>query len=133
MGFLILRWFSFKGFQISSILAVDFLLLGSSFAKVFKVVSVSQHLSLGSLISRLFTAFDFARLWSDYALASGSPASAVKVNQIFTAGFPEAYEPPLGGDYFEVNDDSPGGQDDINLFDYTVDERVNDFVTADLS
>uniref|UniRef100_A0A5B7A9H0 Alpha-mannosidase n=1 Tax=Davidia involucrata TaxID=16924 RepID=A0A5B7A9H0_DAVIN len=52
--------------------------------------------------------------------------------QIFAGAFPENYEPPSGF-YFEVNDDSPIVQDDINLFDYNVQERVNDFVAAALS
>ncbi|KAL8230467.1 hypothetical protein R6Q57_000250 [Mikania cordata] len=54
-------------------------------------------------------------------------------SQIFAGAFPENYEPPPGGFYFEVNDDSPIVQDDINLFDYNVEERVNDFVAAALS
>ncbi|PKI52495.1 hypothetical protein CRG98_027067 [Punica granatum] len=49
--------------------------------------------------------------------------------QIFAGAFPENYEPPKGF-YFEVNDNSPIVQDDINLFDYNVQERVNDFVAA---
>ncbi|XP_057465092.1 probable alpha-mannosidase At5g13980 [Actinidia eriantha] len=52
--------------------------------------------------------------------------------QIFAGAFPENYEPPSGF-YFEVNDDSPVVQDNINLFDYNVHERVNDFVAAALS
>ncbi|CAK9186898.1 unnamed protein product [Ilex paraguariensis] len=52
--------------------------------------------------------------------------------QIFAGAFPENYEPPSGF-YFEVNDDSPIVQDDFNLFDYNVQERVNDFVAAALS
>lgn len=52
-------------------------------------------------------------------------------SQIFAGAFPENYEPPSGF-YFEVNDDSPIVQDDINLFDYNVQERVNDFVAAAL-
>ncbi|KAJ0743279.1 putative alpha-mannosidase [Helianthus annuus] len=52
---------------------------------------------------------------------------------IFAGAFPENYEPPPGGFYFEVNDDSPIVQDDIDLFDYNVEERVNDFVIAALS
>nr|GMD45349.1 probable phospholipid-transporting ATPase 4 [Ipomoea batatas] len=63
--------------------------------------------------------------------------------QIFAGAFPENYEPPSGF-YFEVNDDSPVVQimmvsffcqleDDTNLFDYNVLERVNDFVAAALS
>ncbi|KAH7577124.1 hypothetical protein JRO89_XS01G0209000 [Xanthoceras sorbifolium] len=50
--------------------------------------------------------------------------------QIFAGAFPENYEPPPGGFYFEVNDVSPIVQDDINLFDYNVQDRVNDFVAA---
>ncbi|KAK6153871.1 hypothetical protein DH2020_013510 [Rehmannia glutinosa] len=54
-------------------------------------------------------------------------------SQIFTGAFYAGnYEPPTGF-YFEVNDDSPIVQDDINLFDYNVEERVNDFVAAALS
>ncbi|XP_076898589.1 putative alpha-mannosidase At5g13980 [Bidens hawaiensis] len=51
-------------------------------------------------------------------------------SQIFAGAFPENYEPPPGGFYFEVNDDSPIVQDDMDLFDYNVEERVNDFVAA---
>ncbi|RVW45250.1 putative alpha-mannosidase [Vitis vinifera] len=53
--------------------------------------------------------------------------------EIFAGAFPENYEPPPGGFYFEVNDDSPIVQDDINLFDYNVQDRVNDFVAAAVS
>ncbi|KAI4336391.1 hypothetical protein L6164_014924 [Bauhinia variegata] len=49
--------------------------------------------------------------------------------QIFSGAFPENYEPPSNF-YYEVNDDSPIVQDDINLFDYNVPERVNEFVAA---
>ncbi|KAK4760251.1 hypothetical protein SAY87_005144 [Trapa incisa] len=49
--------------------------------------------------------------------------------QIFAGAFPENYEPPSGF-YFEVNAASPIVQDDISLFDYNVQERVNDFVAA---
>ncbi|OVA17373.1 Glycoside hydrolase family 38 [Macleaya cordata] len=52
--------------------------------------------------------------------------------QIFAGAFPENYEPPSGF-YFEVNDASPVVQDNINLFDYNVQERVNDFVAAAVS
>lgn len=52
--------------------------------------------------------------------------------QIFAGAFPENYEPPSGF-YFEVNDDSPVVQDDMSLFDYNVQERVNDFVAAALA
>uniref|UniRef100_A0A6N2M9Q3 Alpha-mannosidase n=1 Tax=Salix viminalis TaxID=40686 RepID=A0A6N2M9Q3_SALVM len=53
--------------------------------------------------------------------------------QIFAGAFPENYEPPPGGFYYEVNDPSPVVQDDINLFDYNVQERVDAFVTAAVS
>ncbi|KAJ7945626.1 Alpha-mannosidase [Quillaja saponaria] len=52
--------------------------------------------------------------------------------QIFSGAFPENYEPPSSF-YYEVNDDSPIVQDDTNLFDYNVPERVNDFVAAAIS
>ncbi|XVF16105.1 hypothetical protein REPUB_Repub10bG0002600 [Reevesia pubescens] len=52
--------------------------------------------------------------------------------QIFAGAFPENYEPPPGF-YFEVNADSPIVQDDINLFDYNVHDRVNAFVAAAIS
>ncbi|KAH0969602.1 hypothetical protein GBA52_028528 [Prunus armeniaca] len=51
---------------------------------------------------------------------------------IFSGAFPKNYEPPSGF-YFEVNDDSPIVQDDITLFDYNVQDRVNDFVAAAVS
>lgn len=86
----------------------------------------------------------------------------ISMLQIFAGAFPENYEPPPGGFYFEVNDDSPIVQvyvvqnwlfvislfstclsvliltlvsfkDDINLFDYNVQDRVNDFVAAAVS
>lgn len=53
-------------------------------------------------------------------------------SQIFTGIFPENYEPPSNF-YYEVNDDSPIVQDDVNLFDYNVPERVNEFVAAAIS
>ncbi|CAA3008839.1 probable alpha-mannosidase At5g13980 isoform X1 [Olea europaea subsp. europaea] len=52
--------------------------------------------------------------------------------QIFSGAFPDNYEPPSTF-YFEVNDDSPIVQDNVKLFDYNVQERVNDFVAAALS
>ncbi|KAG4938279.1 hypothetical protein JHK84_044530 [Glycine max] len=51
--------------------------------------------------------------------------------QIFAGAFPENYEPPSGF-YFEVNDASPIVQDNMQLFDYNVQDRVNDFVAAAL-
>ncbi|RWR73136.1 alpha-mannosidase-like protein isoform X1 [Cinnamomum micranthum f. kanehirae] len=64
-------------------------------------------------------------------------------SQIFAGAFPEGYGPPDGFS-FEVNDESPIVQtslrglfselkDDILLFDYNVQERVNDFVAAAVS
>ncbi|GER45572.1 alpha-mannosidase [Striga asiatica] len=54
-------------------------------------------------------------------------------SQIFTGAFYAGnYEPPTGF-YYEINDDSPIVQDDINLFDYNVEERVNAFVAAALA
>ncbi|ONM26655.1 putative alpha-mannosidase [Zea mays] len=49
---------------------------------------------------------------------------------IFAGIFPKNYEPPPGDFYFEVDDNSPVVQDDPLLFDYNVEERVNDFVAA---
>ncbi|KAI4339645.1 hypothetical protein MLD38_024562 [Melastoma candidum] len=53
--------------------------------------------------------------------------------QIFAGAFPHHYEPPPGGFYYEVDADSPVIQDDINLFDYNVQERVDAFVAAAIS
>ncbi|KAI4387891.1 hypothetical protein MLD38_000281 [Melastoma candidum] len=53
--------------------------------------------------------------------------------QIFAGAFPENYEPPPGGFYYEVDSDSPVVQDDVNLFDYNVQERVDAFVAAAIS
>ncbi|KAK4374664.1 hypothetical protein RND71_005341 [Anisodus tanguticus] len=62
-----------------------------------------------------------------------SSKSLSSSTQIFAGAFPENYEPPSGF-YFEVNDASAiPVQDDVNLFDYNVQERVNDFVVAALS
>lgn len=50
--------------------------------------------------------------------------------EIFTGAFWQGnYEPP-DGFHFEVNDDSPVVQDDPDLFDYNVQERVDAFVAA---
>ncbi|KAJ4729554.1 Alpha-mannosidase [Melia azedarach] len=53
-------------------------------------------------------------------------------SQIFTGIFARHYDPP-DGFTFEINDVSPPIQDDILLFDYNVEERVNDFVAAALA
>ncbi|XP_059645280.1 alpha-mannosidase At3g26720 isoform X3 [Cornus florida] len=50
-------------------------------------------------------------------------------SQIFTSIFPRHYDPP-DGFTFEINDVSPPIQDNPLLFDYNVQERVNDFVAA---
>ncbi|XP_010249229.1 PREDICTED: alpha-mannosidase At3g26720-like [Nelumbo nucifera] len=50
-------------------------------------------------------------------------------SQIFTGIFPKHYDTPIGF-AFEFNDDSPPVQDDVLLFDYNVQERVDDFVNA---
>lgn len=52
--------------------------------------------------------------------------------QIWTGIFPVHYSPP-DGFAFEVNDVSAPVQDDITLFDYNVEHRVNDFVAAALA
>ncbi|EPS72012.1 hypothetical protein M569_02745, partial [Genlisea aurea] len=52
--------------------------------------------------------------------------------QIFTGIFPIHYEPP-DGFTFEVNDVSSPIQDDDQLFDYNVQQRVDDFVAAALA
>ncbi|KAL2500188.1 Glycosyl hydrolase family 38 protein [Abeliophyllum distichum] len=52
-------------------------------------------------------------------------------SQLFTGIFPIHYEPP-DGFTFEINDVSPPIQDDDPLFDYNVEQRVNDFVAAAL-
>ncbi|GAU38122.1 hypothetical protein TSUD_318090 [Trifolium subterraneum] len=52
--------------------------------------------------------------------------------QIFSDAFPENYEPPSNF-YYEVDSDAPIVQDDINLFDYNVPQRVNEFVAAAIS
>ncbi|KFK25632.1 hypothetical protein AALP_AA8G139900 [Arabis alpina] len=53
-------------------------------------------------------------------------------SQIFAGAFPKNYEPPPGGFYYEITDDSPVVQDNPDLFDYNVQERVNAFVAAAL-
>ncbi|PIN24225.1 Glycosyl hydrolase, family 38 - alpha-mannosidase [Handroanthus impetiginosus] len=50
-------------------------------------------------------------------------------SQIFTGIFPVHYEPP-DGFTFEINDASDPIQDDELLFDYNVQQRVDDFVAA---
>lgn len=48
-------------------------------------------------------------------------------SQIFTNAFPVHYSPPTGFQ-FEVNNDSMPVQDNPLLFDYNVEQRVNDFI-----
>ncbi|KAK9108609.1 hypothetical protein Syun_024620 [Stephania yunnanensis] len=52
---------------------------------------------------------------------------------IFSGAFPANYEPPSDEFYFEVNDASPIVQDDMDLFDYNVQDRVDAFVAAAMS
>ncbi|KAJ0440560.1 putative alpha-mannosidase [Helianthus annuus] len=67
--------------------------------------------------------------------SGGPPRRSVHLRRcIFAGAFPEnVYEPPTSEFYFEVNADSPIVQDNVNLFDYNVEERVNAFVAAALS
>ncbi|KAI3856688.1 hypothetical protein MKX03_026813 [Papaver bracteatum] len=53
--------------------------------------------------------------------------------QIFAGALTRNYEPPSSNFYFEVNDASPVVQDDHDLFDYNVQERVDDFVANAIS
>ncbi|GLJ25958.1 hypothetical protein SUGI_0497670 [Cryptomeria japonica] len=53
-------------------------------------------------------------------------------SQIFAGAFPVHYSPPPGF-HFEVNDDDDPIQDDVLLFYYNVDQRVNDFVNASIT
>ncbi|KAK9117707.1 hypothetical protein Sjap_016654 [Stephania japonica] len=53
--------------------------------------------------------------------------------EIFSGAFPANYEPPSDEFYFEVNDASPIVQDDMDLFDYNVQDRVDAFVAAAMS
>ncbi|KAL0379123.1 UNVERIFIED_CONTAM: Alpha-mannosidase [Sesamum radiatum] len=50
-------------------------------------------------------------------------------SQIFANAFPVHYSPP-DGFHFEVNDDFNPVQDNPLLFDFNVEERVNDFIAA---
>lgn len=50
-------------------------------------------------------------------------------SQIFANAFPVHYSPP-NGFHFEVNGDSVPVQDNPLLFDYNVEDRVNDFIDA---
>ncbi|XP_022132790.1 alpha-mannosidase [Momordica charantia] len=53
-------------------------------------------------------------------------------SQIFANAFPVHYSPPPGF-HFEVNDDTVPIQDDPSLYDYNVEQRVNDFIDAALT
>ncbi|KAL6222262.1 hypothetical protein ACLB2K_005654 [Fragaria x ananassa] len=50
-------------------------------------------------------------------------------SQIFANAFPRHYSPPEGF-HFEVFDDFVPVQDNALIFDYNVEQRVNDFITA---
>ncbi|KAB1201344.1 Lysosomal alpha-mannosidase [Morella rubra] len=71
----------------------------------------------------------FQRWWRQQSVAM-----KVKVKELVNSGQLEFmhYDPP-DGFTFEINDVSPPIQDDALLFDYNVQERVNDFVTAALT
>ncbi|KAJ1295938.1 hypothetical protein BS78_01G260800 [Paspalum vaginatum] len=51
-------------------------------------------------------------------------------SQIFTNAFPVHYSPPNGFSFEVLAEDVIPVQDDLSLFDYNVQERVNDFVAA---
>ncbi|XP_058107981.1 alpha-mannosidase-like isoform X3 [Magnolia sinica] len=56
-------------------------------------------------------------------------------SQIFTSAFPVHYSPPTGfnfevNDEIEVNHDTSPIQDDPRLYDYNVEQRINDFIDA---
>ncbi|XP_021907952.1 alpha-mannosidase [Carica papaya] len=53
-------------------------------------------------------------------------------SQIFANAFPVHYSPPKGF-HFEVNDDFVPVQDNLLIFDYNVNQRVDDFVSAALT
>ncbi|XP_022132720.1 alpha-mannosidase-like [Momordica charantia] len=53
-------------------------------------------------------------------------------SQIFVNTFPDSYDAPSGF-HFEVTDDFFPIQDDPLLYDYNVDQRVNDFIDAALA
>ncbi|KAA8547197.1 hypothetical protein F0562_003647 [Nyssa sinensis] len=59
----------------------------------------------------------------------GGSKSLGSSSQIYIGVFPRHYDPP-DGFTFEINDVSPPIQNDTLLFDYNVQERVNDFVGA---
>ncbi|TVU31334.1 hypothetical protein EJB05_23016 [Eragrostis curvula] len=51
-------------------------------------------------------------------------------SQIFTNAFPVHYSPPDGFGFEVLDENIIPVQDDLSLFDYNVEQRVNDFVTA---
>ncbi|KAF8754033.1 hypothetical protein HU200_011530 [Digitaria exilis] len=51
-------------------------------------------------------------------------------SQIFTNAFPVHYSPPDGFGFEVLDENIIPVQDDLSLFDYNVEERVNDFVAA---
>ncbi|OEL33702.1 Alpha-mannosidase [Dichanthelium oligosanthes] len=51
-------------------------------------------------------------------------------SQIFTNAFPVHYSPPDGFGFEVLDENVIPVQDDLSLFDYNVEERVNDFVAA---
>ncbi|MFS7934243.1 putative alpha-mannosidase [Helianthus anomalus] len=60
-------------------------------------------------------------------LSGGAPRVLVIFTGIFAGAFPENYEPPPGGFYFEVNDDSPIVQVNITRTNHVMWTMVTDF------
>ncbi|KAK1325264.1 hypothetical protein QJS10_CPA01g00395 [Acorus calamus] len=74
---------------------------------------------------------DRAKCWIDKSLEViwlGSRTFGSS-SQIFTSAFPVHYSPPTGF-HFEVDDNDPPVQDDPLLYDYNVEQRVSDFISA---
>ncbi|CAM0955335.1 unnamed protein product [Alopecurus aequalis] len=99
--------------------------------------SAVQSYLLGAELG--FDSMHFARIdYQDRAVRKGDKGLEViwqgsrtfgSSSQIFTNAFPVHYSPPSGFG-FEVLDDIMPVQDDLLLFDYNVEQRVNDFVSA---
>ncbi|KAM0909303.1 hypothetical protein ACQ4PT_014880 [Festuca glaucescens] len=99
--------------------------------------SAVQSYLLGAELG--FDSMHFARIdYQDRAVRKGDKGLEViwrgsrtfgSSSQIFTNAFPVHYSPPSGFG-FEVLDDITPVQDDLLLFDYNVEQRVNDFVSA---
>ncbi|ONK72632.1 uncharacterized protein A4U43_C04F21420 [Asparagus officinalis] len=99
--------------------------------------SAVQAYLLGSELG--FDSLHFARIdyqdrrkrWADKSLEvvwRGSKTFGAS-SQIFASAFPVHYSPPDGFS-FEIDDNDPPVQDDLLLYDYNVEQRVNDFIDA---